>query len=1420
MINRLLSASTCVAAFGQVSSAQAATVTIDSSARTITGDDNDASTFYGTPFTAVTSGRVTTFFVRGDLSIASGDTINGVGANAISIFVGNNAVIGNGVSFNVSASAAAPGPGGGGGGAGVGGVSGGVGGVGVRGAGGRGGTAGITNGITAGGAGDRGSSAGNNGASGSVGGATPGGAGANASNGGSAGGGGGGGGAGRLGGFDNLGGAGGAGGDSGAAPDDGSPGGNGSNASAADSGAGGAGGSGGNGGGGTNAATSDLTGGGGGGSGRAGGAGGGGSSGRSGGGGGGGGGSGAESFANTANGAVGGKGGDGAAGGNGGNGGKGGSSGGGGNGGGAIEIAALGRLDVGGATFLASGTDGFAAPTAPADQPTLGTAGSAGKTDPSPGNGGGDGNRADGGPGGNGANGAAGASGGAGGAGGAGGGGAGGTAKLFASVVIGSGTVFAPGGIGGGGIFGGNGGSNGRLVLGSNTSDGFTPSLNNATVSTYSGSRRANPFVQGAPAVPFLPDLPGGAEIYGLTTLTPADFPSVVANAPDFSDVALYRVHVGPSGYDTDFSGFDLLFYINLSGAPVDLPVLGAGGSATAGLLQGGFARDTRFGGGGPAPLAQLAPGAVWVTPIPATVSDVAFGYTRDGRLQSTDSAALPNGLANGNALYITGFVPPSLSIGGVTLDEGNAGQTNAVFTVRLPAPTQRDVIVQYATEDGTALAGSDYTATSGTLSIPAGRASGTISVPIRGDLLNESNETFFLNLSNAQNAVIASGQATGVIRNDDAPPAISISNLTVSESATGATLTVSLSAPSGQIVSVDYATANGTALAPGDYASASGTVTFAPGVTSRTIAVTPLNDGQTEGSESFFVNLSNAQNATLADTQGVVTISDDDLPTLGLSLSPSIIGEAGGVSASVATVTRTGSTAQALQVLVSLSDGSEVVAVPSVTIPAGQSSATFALDAVDDDLADGVQIVTVSASAPGLTGASATVTVLDDDGPTLRLSPASSTLSEAGGATTFTVSRNTPSDSVLTIVLQSSDPTSVAVPGTVTIGAGQRTATFVARGIDNLLADGTRAVTITASAPRFNTAAASLSVSDDEAGVLSLSISPSTIPEDGGLAMGTLQRNTSTATALLVQVQSSDTSEASVPQQVVLPAGAQSVTFLISGVRDRKVDGSQTATITVSAPGLLPASAAVVVTDSDSALPPRDVTPPLVRLAGEPVWSVRRLIPARGSAVDFYALPGQGAVVSSGLKSIAVQLQRGDGFYFNGRTFQRAAFNLRARLIDRSFFTLLDALPGVFPNGRYRWTAIATDNAGLVGRAQQSMIVDATAPSLLVVSPAAAPGGVARVQKLASVAGRVSEASKVEVALRNSSGAYFNGRAFQRVAFFLTAAQSDGTWLLQLPRTLALAPGRYTIMVRANDAAGNVGTAQREVEVVSTPSR
>jgi probable HAF family extracellular repeat protein len=221
-----------------------------------------------------------------------------------------------------------------------------------------------------------------------------------------------------------------------------------------------------------------------------------------------------------------------------------------------------------------------------------------------------------------------------------------------------------------------------------------------------------------------------------------------------------------------------------------------------------------------------------------------------------------------------------------VTITEGNAGTSDIVFTVSLPAAYEEDVTVDYAAYDGSAEAGSDYLATAGTLRIPAGEISQTIRVPVIGDQIGEFEEYFYIEISNpSSNAAISYAYGFGTVLDDD-PPQIGIYDVMVYEGNTGTsnvTFSVGLSFASSQPVTVNYSTVSGTATAVKDYLAKSGTLSIPAGQTTGTITVQIIGDRLAESNETFFVNLSSPTSATIADGQGVGVIVDDE-PRISIS--------------------------------------------------------------------------------------------------------------------------------------------------------------------------------------------------------------------------------------------------------------------------------------------------------------------------------------------------------------------------------------------------------------------------------------------------------------------------------------------------------------------------------------------------------
>jgi hypothetical protein len=223
----------------------------------------------------------------------------------------------------------------------------------------------------------------------------------------------------------------------------------------------------------------------------------------------------------------------------------------------------------------------------------------------------------------------------------------------------------------------------------------------------------------------------------------------------------------------------------------------------------------------------------------------------------------------------------PRISVSDVTRTEGNTGTTLFAFTVSLSAAYDAPVTVSFATADGVATAGSDYQATSGTLTFAPSETSKTVTVQVIGDRLAEANEAFVVNLSSPTNAALSDGQGVGTILDDE--PRISITDVTMAEGRKGKTtlftFTVTLSAAYDQAVTLSFRTVDGTATTGNnDYAAKTGTLTFAPGETTKTITIEVKGDSKREANETFYLELfGNSSNASFTKNRGIGTILNDD---------------------------------------------------------------------------------------------------------------------------------------------------------------------------------------------------------------------------------------------------------------------------------------------------------------------------------------------------------------------------------------------------------------------------------------------------------------------------------------------------------------------------------------------------------------
>jgi len=230
--------------------------------------------------------------------------------------------------------------------------------------------------------------------------------------------------------------------------------------------------------------------------------------------------------------------------------------------------------------------------------------------------------------------------------------------------------------------------------------------------------------------------------------------------------------------------------------------------------------------------------------------------------------------------------VSSALQLTSATYSASEAGP-NVNVTVTRNGGISGTASVDYATSDGTAKAGSDYVASAGTITFAAGETNKTLAIPLVNDNVFEPTESFGLLLTNATGAqvnLMTPNSATISIADNDARPRISANGLTVDEPRRGnsavVNVTVQLSNPSVETVTVNYATANGTATSASDYVATTGTLVFNPLETVKTVPITILGDNLEEPEETVLFNLSGPTNSSIQIAQAIIRIRNTSSKT------------------------------------------------------------------------------------------------------------------------------------------------------------------------------------------------------------------------------------------------------------------------------------------------------------------------------------------------------------------------------------------------------------------------------------------------------------------------------------------------------------------------------------------------------------
>jgi hypothetical protein len=410
-----------------------------------------------------------------------------------------------------------------------------------------------------------------------------------------------------------------------------------------------------------------------------------------------------------------------------------------------------------------------------------------------------------------------------------------------------------------------------------------------------------------------------------------------------------------------------------------------------------------------------------------------------------------------------------------------SVNETGAVATIRVVRTGGKasGVTVDYATSDGTATAGADYTAASGQLSFGANETNKTFTVAMADDVLGEGNETVNLILSNATGGAVLGTRSTAVLTIVDNEQVLQFSRsaYTNTTESGASTIAVVRTGPTAGTVSVQYVTSNGTATAGADYTNRVGTLTFLAGQTNKTFTVPVIADSKDETNETVNLILSNAVGALLGPrSEAALWILDNDTGgAISFTAASYSVSEAG--TNALVKLKRTGGKASGVTVTLTTSNGLAAAGadyaalVTNLAFNANVTNLTVRVPVINDTLDETNETFFVSLSSPtgGATlGAitNAVVTIVDNDtAGTIAFSPASYSVSETGAVATIRVVRTGGKASGVTVDYATSDGTATAgadytaASGQLSFGLNETNKTFTVSVVNDAVFEGTETV-------------------------------------------------------------------------------------------------------------------------------------------------------------------------------------------------------------------------------------------------------------------------------------------------------------------------------------------------------------------------
>ncbi|MGY5351794.1 Calx-beta domain-containing protein [Wenyingzhuangia sp. IMCC45533] len=610
------------------------------------------------------------------------------------------------------------------------------------------------------------------------------------------------------------------------------------------------------------------------------------------------------------------------------------------------------------------------------------------------------------------------------------------------------------------------------------------------------------------------------------------------------------------------------------------------------------------------------------------TTSDITISSIIDDALDETDETVILTLSNPSNASLGTNTVhtytindndaTPSVAFTSVS-SNGAESVSSADVEVSLSAASGQTVTVDYAVTGTATGSGTDYTLANGTLTINAGDTTSDITIAsIIDDALDETDETVILTLSNPSNASLGTNTVhTYTINDNDATPSVAFTSVSSNgaESVSSADVEVSLSAASGQTVTVDYAV-TGTATGSGtDYTLANGTLTINAGDTTSDITIASIiDDALDETDETVILTLSNPSNASLGtNTVHTYTINDNDAATI--SIADTVVTE--GDTAEF-TVTLTNPSSEAIEVTFTVDDDSAIEpgdytepTTLTVTIPAGATTATISVPTVNDTTNEPTEVFDVNITGAETTGTNTAITVTDDnaegtindnDGvPTISIAD---TVVTEGDTAEFTVTLTNPSSEAIEVTFTVDDDSAIE-PGdytepttlTVTIPAGATTATISVPTVNDTTNEPTEVFDVNITGAETTGTNTAITVTDDNAegtindndGVPTISIADTVVTE-GDTAEFTVTLTNPSSEAIEVTFTVDDDSAIEpgdytepTTLTVTIPAGATTATISVPTVNDTTNEPTEVFDVNITGAETTGTNTAITVTDDNA---------------------------------------------------------------------------------------------------------------------------------------------------------------------------------------------------------------------------------------------